>query len=79
MIGAVKGERDFSTDCHIQAFNGERQGGKKYQDSTNDAKLPWIVSDQSAFEKRLFLNAKNMGVFMSVRGATVTGIVFTTT
>ena len=51
LIGAVKGERDFSTANHIRAVKGERQDGKKYWDAVNDAKLQEIVSNQSALKK----------------------------
>ena len=41
----------------------------------NDAKIQGIVSNQSAFEKLLFLCDKNTGPHMSVWVTTVTGTV----
>ena len=48
---------------------------KKNQDIENYVKLKVIVSNQGAFEKRLFLCAKHMGSWLSIRGTTVTSIV----
>ena len=45
----------------------------------NGAKLKGIISDQGAFEKILFLCAKHMGAWLSVRGTTVTGVVLAAT
>ena len=75
LAGAVKGERGFSTADHIGAVEWERRDGKKDQDAANYAKLQGIISDQGAFEKRLFLRTKHTDVLLSVRGATVTGTV----
>ena len=77
LIGAVKGEWDFSIADHIHAVKGERRDGKKYWDAANDEKLHGTVSDQGAFEKRMFLHAKHMGAWMSIRDAMVTDTVLT--
>ena len=78
----------FSTDDHIWVFStadhsweveGERQDSKKYRDAANDVKLQEIVSNQGAFEKRLFLRAKHMGAWLIVLGTTVTGTAFSAT
>ena len=55
LIGAVTGKWEFSTTYHIWAVKGERQEGGKYWDIANDVKLQEIVSNQGAFNKRLFL------------------------
>ena len=59
LIDSVVGERAFSTADHIQAVKEEQRKRKKYWYDANDVKLWVIISDQSAFEKRLLLCAKN--------------------
>ena len=72
LIGAVKGERDFSTANHIRSVKGKRWYGKKYQDAANDVNLQGIVSDQSAFKNRLSLCAKHIDDWLSVWDTTDT-------
>ena len=76
MIGAVMGDREFSTADHIREIKEERQYGKKYRDELNGTKLRGIVSDQGNSKKRLLLRAKHTSSWMSVWGTTVTGTVF---
>ena len=61
LIGAVKGDMDFSNDGRICQIKEERQDGKKYRDVANDAKLRVIVGNQGAFEKIISLQAKHTG------------------
>ena len=72
LIGAVTGERAFSTADHIWAFKEEQWYGGRYWDVANDAKLWEISSNQGAFEKRLSLCVKHTGSWLSVWGTTVT-------
>ena len=75
LIGAVTCETEFSTADRIWSVKEERQGGRKYRDDVNDAKLRVIVSDQSASKERLFLHTKYPGSRMSVCGTTIMGTV----
>ena len=78
LIGAVTDERAFSTDDHMREVQGKRWDGKNW-DVANDAKLQGIVSNQGNFYTRLFVYAKHMGEWISVRGTMVTGKVHVTT
>ena len=71
--------REFSTTDQILAVKEEKLDSKKYQYDANDAKLQGIVSNQGAFEKRLFLRANHTGSWLILCGATVTGTVLAET
>ena len=53
--------------------------GGKYWDITNDVKLQEVVSNQSAFKKRIFIHTKHAGDWLSVGGTMVIGTVLATT
>ena len=63
----------------MRAVKEERRDWEKDRDVANDTKLWGIASDQSVFEKRLFLRAKHTGFWMSIWGITVTGTVIAAT
>ena len=71
MIGAVMGKQMFSTSDHIRPSKGERGYRNKDQDIENGMKIQEIISDQGAFEKRLFLRGKHTGSCLRVRGTMV--------
>ena len=79
LIGAVTGERRFSTADQIWAVKEYQRDGNKDQDESHDAKLSEIVSDQSAFKKRLFLHSNHMGSWLSIWVTKVIGTVPATT
>ena len=79
LIGSVTGERELSNADHLWVVKEERRDGKKYWYDGNDAKLRVTVNDQVDFEKRIFLQAKHTGSWLSVRGTTVTGTVLADT
>ena len=79
LMSAVTGEREFSTDEHMQAVKAEQLEDKKYQDIANDVKLRGIIRYQGAFKKLLFLRYKQMGAWMGARGTTVTGTILAAT
>ena len=66
LIGALTGERVFSTSNHLRDVKEERQDRKKNRENANNVKLGGIVNDQGKFEKCLFLRSKHMGSWMSI-------------
>ena len=69
----------YSTADHIWVVKENRRDRKKDWDGANDVKLREIVSDQSAFNKRLFLRANHTYSWMRVQGTRVTVTVLSAT
>ena len=59
LIGAVTGERVFSTSDHLLELREENRDGKKSHDDSNEAKLKELVKDLKAKYRRLVLHTKN--------------------
>ena len=66
LIGAVTGERDFSTANHLQADKEERREGKKDRDDRNGTKLRGIVNDQGKL-RETSLNTRQSHGFLDER------------
>ena len=75
MVGAVTGERAFSTANSLLALREEILDGLKSRDDTNKAKLKGIVKYLESLDRHLILRAKNTGSWLNVWGTTVTGTV----
>ena len=79
LIGAITGERSFSTTDHLLALREERRDWKKRQYESNEAKLKEPVKELKATDSRLILCAKNTGSWMTVWDTTVTNEVLAAT
>ena len=75
LIRVVKVESEFSTTNLLHAVKEERSDVRKTRDDTNKAKLEVIVKNINAFDRRLFLYAKQTGSCMDIWGTTVTSTV----
>ena len=67
-----EGRKLISTADQLQVIKEERKDVIKPRDDINEAKLEIIVKIFHAFNHRLFLCAKKMGSWMTIRGTMVT-------
>ena len=71
----MTGGGSFSYYDHLRTLSEERRDGKKDRDVAYEAKLKSLVINLKGDEKRLLLHVKSTGVWLSVRGMTVSGTV----
>ena len=72
-------ERTFSTADHLLELKEERRDGQKKRYGDNNVKIKGIVDDIGALGRHLILRAKNIGYWMALRVAMLTGTVLAAT
>ena len=69
------GRGGFSNANHLRTLSEERHDRKEDQDVAYGSRLKGLVRDLQGTDKRLLLRAKSTGVWLSLRGTTVSGTV----
>ena len=64
---------------HLLSLRQERRDRQKNQDNVNDVKHKGLVRDLNTTNKNFILRSKNIGIWMKIRGTTVTDILFSAT
>ena len=79
MIQALMGGGEFSNADHLRTLGEEGRGGQKDREVANKTKLKGLVRDLKGTNRRLILQAKVTGAWMSVCSTTFSGTVFSAT
>ena len=74
LIGAIDGASEFSAANYFLAPMEKMCDGQKIWDDANDSKLKGLFKDLEEPDQHIVLRSKNTGSWLTVRGATVTGI-----
>ena len=75
----MTGGGEFSNTNHLQTLGEEMCDGQKDREVANKTKLKGLVRDLKGTNKRLILQAKNTGAWLSVSVTTVLGTVISAT